>query len=357
MTNEKIAHLRLLNQRIASAYFQTPAEVVRWMGAVQAQDYHQALWAVGARLAAPSLQRVEQAIAAGEILRTWPMRGTIHFVPPQDAAWMVAISAERMIKRDQRRLQQLDLDAATLDRSQTLIHDALSGGQRMARPALMQQLENAGIRTGSQRGYHILWHCAQRGLICLGPNEGKQQTFVLLAEWAGQPTTLARDEALAELARRYFTSHGPAAVQDFAWWAGLTLTEARAGLDGARPALLSERIDGQEYWLADATETNGDPGGVFLLPGYDEYLLGYTDRSAVLDPQHATKISPGGNGVFFPMIVSSGQIVGTWKREITKTRVVVTRAPFTRLSAHESDGFDSAAQRYGAFLGLDIEMG
>lgn len=352
--NARLAYPRLLNQRVAPPQAQTPAEVVGWMGALQAQDYHQAVWALGARLAEPSLARVEQAIAAGEILRTWPMRGTIHWVLPQDAAWMVALSAERLIRRDQRRLQQLEIDVATLDRCQTLIYAALQGGQRLARPAMMALFEHNGIRTDGQRGYHILWHAALRGVICIGPNAGKQVTFALLDEWAGRAPTFTRDEALARLAERYFTSHGPATLADFAWWAGQTLTDARLGLEGAGPALVSEQIEGETYWYAGGAP--GDSRGDYLLAGFDEYLLGYQDRSAVLDPRYSDKIAPGANGIFFPMIVHNGQIVGTWKREIKKTQVRLTLMPFKAFSTAGIRRVKAAAEKVGAFLGLETEV-
>ncbi len=222
--NPALAEQRLRNRCIAAPWVQTPEAVVGWMGALQAQDYHQALWAVGARLAEPSLAQVGQAIAAGAILRTWPMRGTIHQVLPQGAAWMLALSAERMMRRDQLRLRQLDLDAATLDRAQTVLRDALRGGRRLTRPATLQLLEDKGIPRGGARGHHLLGHSALRGLICLGPHEGKQPTFMLLEEWAGKPIRLSREEGLARLAARYMNRHGPPTLADFAWWSGQTLT-------------------------------------------------------------------------------------------------------------------------------------
>jgi hypothetical protein len=351
-----IARQRLVSQRIAQANFEQPEAVVRWMGALQAQDYHQALWAIGARLPAPTLTKVEQAIADGKIIRTWPMRGTIHFVPPEDARWMLGLSAARMIAKQGRRLKQLELDDATLGRAQTTFQAALQGGKRLTRSAILQVLEDAGISTTGQRGYYILVRAAQNGLICLGPMEGKQQTFVLLDEWAPQPRQLSRAESLAELARRYFTSHGPATVHDFAWWAGLTVSDARSGLEASKSGLVAEKIAGKEYWLAADTPVTNTPdmSNTFLLAGFDEYLLGYTDRSAVLDPQHAQKVSPGANGVFFPMIVQAGQVIGTWKRAIKKDKVIITREMFGGMTASQVEAFEAAAVRYSTFLEMPV---
>lgn len=355
VTHSDIVDRRLLNQRIGGEQFETPEEVVRWMGAIQAQDYLQALWAIGLRMRQATVTQVEQAIADGKIIRTWPMRGTIHFVAPEDARWMLKLSASRMIAADKRRLEQLELDYAIIERCQTLFYDALQGGKRLPRSDMMRLLEDAGISAKNQRGYHILWHSAHTGLICIGPRQDKEQTFVLLDEWAPHTRELSREEALAELARRYFTGHGPATIHDFAWWAGLTVMDAKAGLEATKSGLLSEKIDGKAYWMAQDTPDHGvyDPSRVHLLPGFDEYLLGYKDRGAVLAAEHAPKIVPGANGIFLPTIVVAGQVAGTWKRTLKKTSVDIAVSLFTHHGASEASIIE-AAQCYSAFLGLPL---
>ncbi|MBE3558431.1 MAG: AlkZ family DNA glycosylase [Ktedonobacteraceae bacterium] len=352
-----IAHQRLLNQRIAGEQCTRPEEVVRWMGAMQAQDYLQALWAIGLRMPSATAAAIEQAIADGKILRTWPMRGTLHFVPPADAKWMLQLSAARVLASDRWRLEQLELDEATIERAKQLFHDALAGGRRLSRPAMMQLLEDAGISTAGQRGYHLLWYIAQTGLICLGPIENKRQTFVLLDEWAPQSRKLSREESLAELARRYITSHGPATVQDFAWWTGLTVTEAKRGFAAAKPECTVEKIEGQEYWIAQdapshkASDTS-DTSGSYLLPGFDEYLLGYKDRSAVLASEHSLEVVPGKNGIFFPTIVMAGRIAGTWKRSGKKALEILLK-PFNQSDELETTVIE-AARNYSNFAGLPL---
>ena len=356
--NTEIAQQRLVSQRIEGKQCATAEEVVRWMGAMQAQDYGQALWAIGVRMQAATVADVERAIADGTIVRTWPIRGTLHFVLAEDAKWMVKLSEERMIAGDGRRLEQLELDAMTIGRAEEALCDALEGGKRLARPDVMRLWEEAGISTTGQRGYHLLWHIAQRGVICVGPMLGKQQTFALLDEWAPAARELAREEALAELANRYFVSHGPATLQDFAGWAGLTLTDARAGLEGAKSGsgLVAERREGQEYVRAgaEAPDVTADMAlGVHLLPGFDEYLLGYKDRSAVLAAEDAQKVVPGGNGMFLPMLVVGGQVVGTWKRTVRKNRVDIALKPFVTLGDVE-ERVSEAATRYSAFVGVPL---
>jgi hypothetical protein len=218
---------------------------------------------------------------------------------------------------------------------------------------MMDVLEQAGIATANQRGYHLLGWAAQTGLLCFGPVQGKQQTFVLLDEWVPAGKNLTHDESLAELARRYFTGHGPATLRDFMWWSGLVAAEARAGLEMVKSQLMHEEVDGQSYWMAQTKSTvqNHSPDA-YLLPGFDEYLLGYTDRSAVLDPIYSQQIQPGKNGMFSPTVVIDGQVVGAWKRTFKKDTVVITPNPFTSFSNDQNRAIAVAAERYARFVGM-----
>jgi hypothetical protein len=355
VTITDIAYQRLVNQRIDGEKFEKPEEVVRWLGAIQAQDYPQALWAIGLRLKSATVADIEQAIFAGKLVRTWPMRGTLHFVPPEDAKWMLKLSASRVLAKDGRRLKQLGLDEEIMERCKELFYEALKGNKMLTRPEMMKLLEEAGISTENQRGYHILWYVSQSGLICLGPMQDRQQTFVLLDEWVPGSRDLPREESLLELARRYFASHGPATVHDFAWWAGLTVTEARSGLEAAMPELISETIDGKDYWMTSHSPGNAayDKSGVDLLPAFDEYLIGYKDRTAVLDGEDAQRVVPGKNGVFLPTIVVGGRVVGTWKRKLKKNSIDITLSPFTHLGDLDKRVIE-AIKPYSDFVGLPL---
>jgi hypothetical protein len=347
-----VANQRMGNQRLSRQRFGAAADAVRWMGAMQAQDYGQALWAVGCRLRVPTVAAVTEAIEAAAILRTWPMRGTIHFVPALDARWMLELTAPRTFAAEARRLAQLGLDDSTLVRCHALLRKALAGRRRMTRPRLMALLEDSGVSTAGQRGYHVLTHAAQRGVICLGPMEGKQQTFVLLDDWVPDATVMTRERALAELARRYFTSHGPATAYDFAWWTGLTVTEVRQAISAAAVELSRRDYEGVEYWTGQAPVRRSS-GGALLLAGFDEYLLGYKDRSAVLPARHADRIAPGGNGVFLPTMVLDGQVIGGWKRSVSAKHVTVVLRPFEELRECR-DAFCDEAERYARFMGLPL---
>lgn len=345
----------MFNQRIAWGKGMNPHEVIQSLGAMQAQDYAQALWGIGLRTPDADAAEVERAIADKKILLTWAIRGTLHCVPAADAKWMLRLLTPRILNKSKRRQEQLEIDSKLIARCETLIYRALQDQGRISRPNLMKLLEDAGIDTKNQRGYHLLWHLAQKGFICLGPMEEKQQTFVLLDEWVRNDNELSEEESLRELAKRYFTSHGPATLHDFAWWSGLKISEARQGIEAAQTALCSEKLDGHEYWMsAYSPVASVEQSIVRLLPGFDEYLLGYKDRSAVLAAEYASLIVPGNNGVFFPMLVIDGQVAGTWKRTIKKNQVNLAIQPFVKLERYE-ESIAEAARRYSEFVGIPLE--
>jgi hypothetical protein len=347
---------RVASHHIGGATFHEPDEVVRWLGAVQAQDYLGALWAVGLRMRSATEASVEQALADRRIVRTWPARGTLHFVAAADVRWMLDLLAPRVIMRSAGRYRQLGLDEATFARSKEVLTGALAGGKQLPREALFRVLDVAGISPAGQRGIHILSRLAQEGVLCFGTRQGKQQTFTLLEEWITPAEPTPRDEALAELTRRYFTSRGPATVQDFVWWSGLTTVEARTGLELARPHLVQEKIGGRTYWLPSASSVPGAaPPTACLLPAFDEYLVGYRDRDAVLAPEFVRRTNAGG-GMLSPTILIDGQVAGTWKRTLKKGTVVVAPSWFAGPTADQVDAVENAAAAYSAFLGLTLEM-
>jgi hypothetical protein len=214
---------------------------------------------------------------------------------------------------------------------------------------------DAGIPTHDSRGLHILGHLAQTGLICFGPRDGKQHTLTLVEEWLPSARLLERDIALGELARRFFTSHGPATVHDFSWWSGLTVTDARAGLDGVQSMFERETIDGRTFWFPPSSVPSGAKGA-YLLPAWDEFTVAYRDRDDILDARYALEVNAGG-GVLKPVIVMRGQVVGTWQRTIGKGGIVVRPKPFARLERSASEALEAAARKYGRFLGLDASLG
>lgn len=356
MEQTEIALRRLASQRIAHPLGSDPTEVVRWMGAIQAQDYLSALWAVGARTSGASEQAVAAALAAGRIVRTWPMRGTIHLVAPEDVRWMLALLTPRIVQRTQGRLRQLGLDSATLAASERVLTAALEGGKHLTRSTLFAALEEASISTAGQRGIHILGQLAQAGLLCFGAHAGKQPTFTLLEEWVPAARPLSRDEAVAALTIRYFTSHGPATIHDFCHWSGLTVADARAGLATVSEQLSVAQVAGQSYYYDAGAALPEEQGRPILLPSFDEFLIAYRDRGASLDPAFSGRVHPGANGIFQPIVVVDGRVVGTWRRTLKTRRVELAVSPFEPWEHGLPSGLSSAADSYGRFLGLHVEL-
>jgi Winged helix DNA-binding domain len=353
MTRAALAHQRLHNQRIAGTKFATPDAVVRWLGAVQAQEYAGAKWAVGQRMHDATDAALDQALADGTILRTHVLRPTWHFVVPNDIRWLLALTAPRVNATNAHQYRKNALDNATFARSNAALAAALRGGRHQTRAELASTLKHAGIATDDLRLGLLIMRAELDGVICSGGRRSKQFTYALLDERAPHAAMMAHDEALAELTRRYMTSHGPATVQDFVWWSGLTMADAKAGLAMVKSDLMHEDMGDRTYWFAASapiiTEQSPD---AFLLPNYDEYIVGYTDRSAILDAPPTHLLDARGNILFNHTIVIDGQVVGTWKRTLKKDAVIIDATPFASLGTARAHALESAAARYGRFMAL-----
>jgi hypothetical protein len=356
MTGADIARRRLWSLRLAGAPFAQPEDVAHWMGAVQAQDYPAAQWALGLRLREAHAAEVDQAFAEGRILRTHVMRPTWHFVTPADIRWLLALTGPRVQARNAPMYRRVELDEATLARGDALLAGALEGDKQLTRAELGAALRRAGMDPQDNfRLGCLLMHAELSGVVCSGAKRGKQFTYALLAERAPGARTLGRDESLAELAGRYFTSHGPATLQDFVWWSGLTTTDARAGIALAGPRLVREVVAGQTYWLGEAAAPAPAGGPVATLaPNYDEYAVGYADRSAMLDAARTPDLDPRQAVFLGHTILIDGQVVGVWKRTLGGSAVTVSVHLFTPLSAAETAALEAAVGRYGAFVGLHV---
>ncbi len=258
MANRDIAHQRLHNQHISRADFEKPSDVIAWLGAAQGQDYLGVLWAIGLRMRHATEASIEQAIADKTIVRTWPMRGTLHYVAAKDIRWLLKLMEPRAIASSAFRNRQLELDDATFKKSNAVLVRKLEGGKQLTRPELASALERAGISTANYRLAHILYRASILRLICFGARRGKQLTFTLFDEWVPQSKAIERDEALAELAKRYFTSHGPATLNDFIWWSGLRVADARDGLEMIKPQFMQEVARDQTYWFSQSAPIKKD---------------------------------------------------------------------------------------------------
>lgn len=355
MPNLTLARQRLRNQHLSEPVFDQPEAVVDWLCAVQSQDYTAAKWALGMRSKGSVDAAIEQAFTDGAILRTHVMRPTWHFVTPADIRWMLALTAPRVHTAASYYYRQLELDEALFARCEALMVKALAGGKQWMRTELGALLTEAGIVTDDLRLGHIVMHAELEAVICSGARRGKQFTYALLDERAPHARILARDEALAELTRRYFVSHGPATIQDFVWWSGLTVADAKAGLDSVRAQLIEEVIDGTSYWLSDSSVITSE-NSAFLLSNYDEYLVGYKDRSASFNMPNIHDLDPRGNFLFSHAIVIDDQIVGTWKRTFKKSEVVITPKFLAPLTPAQDQAFADAARHFSEFTGLAVKI-
>jgi Winged helix DNA-binding domain len=353
---DDVLAIRMKNLLLANREARSPADVVTWMGAMQAQDLASGEWSFGVRCAGRTQADIHQATVDREILRTWPMRGTVHFVPPADARWMLDVTGVRALAGAVRRREQLGLTEPIVNRAAEVLYNALNGGRSLTRSECVQLLIAAGVHTASEHGYHLLWYASQIGVTCIGPQQGKDQTFVLLDDWVPKPNVLSRNEALATLAVRYFRSHGPATRREFVGWTGLTATDARRGIELGNDELTTiDTASGPMITsiasLDHVATTRKDD--LYLLPGFDEYLLGYKDRTAMISQDRMNQIIPGANGVFKPTIVANGRVIGIWKRTIKIRHVEIQAFPFEPFTTRQNVAFTSAARAYADYLQLE----
>ena len=343
MTPAELLYLRQLHQQLLVPPT-TPdaAALLAHFGVMQAQDYAQSLWAVGARLPGSTAATVARALAEGRIVRTWLLRGTLHLAAAADVRWLLDLVAPRLIRACAAQYRQRELDAATFARGFAVLEHLLTGQPPQPRRALAEALQQAGIRTNEQRLYSLLQRAVLEKLICPAGRLGAEPTYTLLDSWLA-PATKPFDhtEAVAELARRYFRSHGPATLADFAWWAGLPLGPARQGLEAAQPALQSALLAGQTYWWPAGSEGAAVAHVPRLLAGFDEYLIAYQDRRLLLDPTYAGQVITS-NGIFRPILVVAGRVAGTWQRRTGKGGGVELR-PFGALPDEASGPLAQAA--------------
>ena len=359
---ETLTRTELLLRRTGSqalgtqAQAASPEAAVGRLFALQGQDLPGVLWSLGLRSGATQ-EQVRTAFDSGALVRTWPFRGTLHVLAAEDVHWLLAMTAERTLRSAARRRAELGLDDRTVEQARAVARDALADRSALGRKELLARFEGAGIRTSGQRGYHLLWHLSVSGTTVLGPFKGAEQQFVLLEEWVPRRRGLDGDAALAEVVRRYFRGRSPATAADLAWWTKLPVTAIRRGITACGNGLEEVEYDGGVHWqpVPPVTEETRMRTAV-LLPGFDEYLLGYTDRSAALAAEHAPLTVPGSNGVFKPTLVLRGRISGVWSRKTSRSSTEVTVHPFRPLNGRDWKAVESAALGYGQFLGTPVTL-
>ncbi len=350
MNLSDIAALRLTNQQILNTRFTDPAELVAWMGAVQSQDFAMAKWALGVRLKKATDAGVEQAIDAGGIIRTHIMRPTWHFVAKEDARWIMDLTAPHVYKLAGTMYRQLKLDHSVFRITNDLIGKLLADGDELTREEVIAEVNKAGIETDNLRATHIMFQAELDKIICNGARRGKKFTYALFDKKVPAAAALNRGEALAALAKRYFLSHGPATVQDFAWWSGLSLTDSKLGFEAVRGEFETAKVDGREYLFTATAELPKMHGKAILVPAFDEITIGYADRRAAMD--NAVAQNPeSGSGIFKPVVMVKGKIVAAWRRTEKKDAVNIEISPLSKMPAAAENSLESAGTAYARFIG------
>jgi hypothetical protein len=319
---------------------------------MQAQDFAGAKWSIGLRLPGCTEADIDEAIEQRSIIRTWALRGTLHIVAARDVHWLLALLAPRLHKTQAAYYRKYGLTDVAFRKSQDIMRRVLQGGNTCTRKELLQEIHDGGISVEDIRANFILLRASIDGVICSGPRQGKEYTFVLLDDWVKPPEPISREDALAALARCYFKGHGPATLQDYMWWSGLSRTEAQEGIDAAARSLTSFEAEGGQYIMGRGKVEPVKDTQVHMLPGFDELLLGYTDRSASLDAAYVSRIAANKNGLFSATLVQEGEVIGAWRRTIAKDKVTVTIEPFTAFSKARHKAVVQAVKRYGSFLNM-----
>lgn len=348
-----IASVRLQCEHLVGTPLACSEDVVQWLGAVQAQDFAGAKWALAQRARTKTDEAIEEAFGKGRFIRTHVMRPTWHFVMPADVRWMQMLTAPRVRAAMAYYDRKLDIDQRTVGRSNAALARALEGGKHRTREELARALGMAGLAASGQRLGHLMMHAELDSVVCSGPRRGKQFTYALLDERCPATPTLSRDEALAELCSRYFASHGPASLQDFAWWSGLTISDARKGVALCSGRLVEQTVDDKRYWLdpTRARSTRYRTPVVHLLPNYDEYLIAYKDHTSAFDPKILKKLVSRGT-VLANNIVMNGKVIGGWRRTLSKGALVLEGRLLVELGRLEARALQAAVEAYGRFLGM-----
>lgn len=349
-----IATERMRNQRLDGPPLDTVTDVVRWFGGMQFQEYPVARWSIGQRAPGINEAAVDRALAEAQVVRTHVLRDTWHLVASDDLRWLMELTGPRIQQRNGTMYRRLELDAQLLSRTDELLRNALAEGQHLPRRAIAAHLAAHGVDANGMRLAYILMHAEVELVICSGALQGKQHTYALVDGRVPATRGMDRDEALAELVRRYFTSHGPATVKDLGWWSSLTGADIRHGLEVAGDALESRTFGGTTYWCGPAQPAREAPPRAHLLQGYDEYAIAYSEsRNVLAIDGHAGSVL-GGDAMFTHAVLLDGQVIGHWRRRTEGRALAIDMQLGRSLDTAATQAVDEAVQRYGVFVGLPI---
>lgn len=352
MTPTDIIRYRLSGQHLLKPAFSEATAVVHHLLAMQSQDYAGSKWSIGLRWPGATDAAVEKAIARKQIVRTWTIRGTLHWVAPEDVRWLNALVAPRLPATAATHLRQQEIDKALMKKSQQVFVKAMQGKEPLTGEEIQEALAAKGIKAAGQRLRYLLWMAAMDNVICMGNRRNAAFTYTLLDEWVPATKPFTREEALGTLALRYLKGRGPATLKDLAWWAGLTMADAKTALNSVASGLVQEKIGKEVYWMGEAKD---DPdtsfSKVYLLPGFDEYMVGYTGRQLILDDEHVKTVLGAKNGLLSATIIVKGRVAGTWKRTIASNKLQIETNPFKPFNKTTKAALEAALNQYRNFIG------
>jgi hypothetical protein len=348
---QRIAYRRLHNQHLWGTPLATPEDVVRWLAAMQSQEFAYARWSVAQRANGVTASAIDRAFAEGAILRIHVIRPTWHFVSPADIRWILEISAPRVHALNAYQYRLLEIDASLAARTNMLFARSLEGGRQLTRKEMATVLQGAGITATGVKLAYLLMRAELDGVICSGALRRKQHTYALLADRVPEARTLDRDEALAEFTRRYFVSRGPATLKDYLGWSSLTATQGKRGLEMVKELLEHEVVDGRTYWFAaPSADRRPQSPVVDLVQGYDEYVMSYSESRDVLFRPEPASARPLDRTAFYHAVLLDGRLIGHWRRVLEKDKVIIETQLDRPFSATEKQALKAAVERYGEFL-------
>jgi winged helix DNA-binding protein len=332
---------RLASQLLSGRRPKDPVAVAERLLAVQAQDLRGARLAIRARTHRLTVTDVDRALTEDRsLVITWLNRGTLHLVRREDYGWLHVLTTPQLETGNARRLRQEGVSPGDAERGVDVIERALTTDGPLTRRQLRDRIAAADVPTKGQALVHLLLLASLRGISLRGPMVGNEQAHVLARDWVGQPASVDRDTALAELARRFLAGHGPADDRDLARWAGVPLRDARAGL-AAIASELHERPDGLVTVGRRATHPAMPPPR--LLGPYDPLLLGWVSREPIVG-RHLSIVTD--NGLFRPFALVDGRAVATWRLTNGEVRL----EPFTRLKRADTVALEADAVDVVRFL-------
>jgi hypothetical protein len=354
MTYQEISYHRLVSQKLLNENKSSPQEIVGHLGAMQAQDYAMAKWAIGSRCDATE-KMIEEAINSAQIIRTHILRPTWHFVSATDIYWMLDLSAPQVKKFTASAGKKYGYDAKKLDQANSKIEKLLAGNNHLTREEIMLELDVKKTSSADFLSAAIMMNAELDGLVCNGKMKGKQITYALLEERVAKPNSkFTKEEGLAKLALKYFESHGPATLLDFSWWSGFAPTTCKNILNAIELRLNSVEINGQQYWFGKETSAeNSFRESVHFLPAFDEILISYKTREASILAEHQSKAFTN-NGIFKPVILENSKVIGIWKRTFSKDHAKIETQFFTETESHKKAILFEGIKAFEKYLGTKI---